>query len=182
MVDSLGSHTHIVGSYAHIYKHIVGSYVHTNINHRLIYTHTHRHTHITYTNSRHRHITYTHLQMHSRLICTHKHTPQAHMHIYKHTIGTHTHTHTLRFVGGQVGRLLPADTTISIPISPRPSPLAGPPFSPSLPSAPHWVRSRLTHCSSRGNGYSHLTQHERCHRAWALQALGSGGVRIHPVR
>lgn len=82
------------------------------------------------------------------------------MHIYKYpnSISAYPNSrHTLRFVGSQVGRLLPADPTISIPISPRPSPLAGPPFSPSVPSAPHWVKSRLTHCSSRGNRYSHLS-------------------------
>lgn len=134
--------TYILDSHAHIYKYIVGSYAHTNIHHRLILhiykpsrhtCHIYKHTVGTHsshiqTDSRYTYITCTHLQTQSRLICTYKHIPQAHMHIYKHTVDTHTQgLWAARYAG---------------PCRPHhlhPHPLAGTPFSPSLPPAPRWV-------------------------------------------
>lgn len=82
----------------------------------------------------------------------------SHVYTYKHTLDPHIHRHTE--VCGVPHRPALADPTISIPfsISSWPSPLAGTPsFSPSLPSAPHQAKNRLTHCSSRGNRHGHLS-------------------------
>lgn len=121
--------------------------------------------------------THAHTSINHRFTCTHRQT-QSHLHTCEHTVGSYahtntqhrftcihiqthsrsTHTDTLRFAESHIGQPLQTPPSSSPSLAPRgPALWLVPPFSPSLPSAPHQAKNRLTHCSSRGNRHGHLS-------------------------
>lgn len=166
-LTSTSYRSHTIGSHAHTCKHTVGTHANTIINHR--FTRTHMQTHGRHTCT-HKHKPQVHKHTHAN--------SQVRKHTCKHTVGSYahtniqhrftcihiqthsrsTHTDTLRFVESHIARPLQTPPSPSPSLSPHgPALWLVPPFSPSLPSAPHQAKNRLTHCSSRRNRQGHLS-------------------------